>query len=104
MVRQLPTVAAFGACTPLQVHPAPAADYWGAGESNVHVIAVTSAEAVVWQANAAATLVLVDVTETVTMNGFPLRDGQQYSFGIPEGAELSFIAAGDDATVTILEA
>lgn len=63
----------------------------------------TSSEAVTWQANDAATLVLIDVSETVTMNGFPLRAGQQYSFGIPAGATLSFQAVGDDATVTILE-
>jgi hypothetical protein len=103
MVKQLPAVDAFGTYTPIQVHPAPDADYWGEGESNVHSMLVTSAEATVWEANDRATLVLVDMSEAVTMNGFPLRAGQQYSFGIPAGANIAFQAVGDDATVTVLE-
>jgi hypothetical protein len=114
MVKQLPTVAAFGACTPLQVHPAPDADYWGEGESNVHVVAVTSAEAVVWQANASATLISIETTAdirvlangaaTVATDGLPIPAGKDRSFGIPAGASIAIQAVGDDATVSILEA
>lgn len=67
MVKQLPGTEAFGAHPPIQVHPAPDADYWGAGESNCHVLAVGSSEPVAWQANAGATLILVETTADVRM-------------------------------------
>lgn len=110
----LPVATAYGETAPVQVHPAPSADYWGEGESNVHVMTVTSAEPVIWQANASATLVLIESTADIRMlvngaaavaaSGFPLRAGHQFSFGIAAGASIAFQATGDDATVTVLEA
>lgn len=114
MVKQLPGTDAFGSHTPIQVHPAPDADYWGEGESNVHVLTVTSAEPVVWQANAAATLVSIETTAdirvlvngaaTVAVSGLPIAAGKDRSFGIPAGASIALQAVDDEATVTVLEA
>lgn len=114
MVKQLPAVDSFGSHTPIQVHPAPDADYWDEGDSNVHVLTVGSSEPVVWQANEAATLVSIETTAdirvlvngvaTVAASGLPLAAGKDRSFGIPAGASIAFQAADDEATVTILEA
>lgn len=109
----LPAATAYGETAPVQVHPAPNADYWGEGLSNVHVLAVTT-EPITWNANAAATLVLIDASEAVrclvngaaavSAGGFPIRPEQQSSFGIPQGASITFQAVANDTTVTILEA
>lgn len=114
MVRQLPAVNAFGNHVPIQVHPAPNADYWGATQSNCHIFTVDSEEAVVWQAHADATLVAVETTadirmlvngaDTVAAAGLPIYAGREKSFGIPAGASVAFIAVGDEAIVSIVEA
>lgn len=111
---KLPGTHAFDEYTPIQVHPAPAANYWGEGQSNCHVITVGSAEPVVWEANPGATLILVETTadvrmlidgeETVAEDGLPIYAGKERSFGIPAGASVAFVAVSDEATVSILEA
>lgn len=114
MVKQLPATDAFGTHTPIQVHPAPDADYWAEGQSNCHLLTVGSSEPVVWQANEQATLILVETTSdirllvngaaTVAGNGFPVRAGPPLSFGIPAGASIAIQSDAGEASVTILEA
>jgi hypothetical protein len=99
--------------TPLPAHPAPDADCWGPGQSNVHSFTATSAEAYVFYPHADVTLLQIYVDGPVRMlanggadisaSGFPLAAAGYFSYSIDAGVPVSFQAVGADVHVTVLE-
>jgi hypothetical protein len=99
--------------TPLPAHPAPDANAWGVGQSNVHAFTATAAAAYVFQPHADVTLLQIYVDGPVRMlanggadisgTGFPLAAAGYYSYSIDPGVPVVFQAVGDDVHVTVLE-